>query len=273
MVTRKDHPHKGKSIERLQRALSTIADLRQTNYDSPDFDKWDRNTQVAIENTFGSQSRHIRDFTQIKFTPISISWSADRDRQLQEAHIAGLSSAASVLESMIQEIEEYWDDDDQPAPPSSMKTSERETTNEVFVVHGRDNGAKDAVARFLTNLGLQPIVLHEQPNQGRTIIEKFEDYARVGYAVVLLTPDDKCVSETGDCTFRARQNVILELGYFIGQLGRKHTCALLKGDVEIPSDYDGVLYVKMDDGGGWKAQLVGELKEAQFDIDANRMYE
>ena len=272
MVHKKDRPHKGKSIQRLQRELSAIAELKQTRYDSPLFDKWCRDTRVAIENTFGVEDHHVQEFNEIRFSPLAFTVD-DREGPFQESYLRGLEHAAAVLQSMIGEIEEYWDDDDQPAPTSSMKTSERETTNEVFVVHGRDDGAKDAVARFLTNLRLQPIVLHEQPNQGRTIIEKFEDYARVGYAVVLLTPDDKCISETGDCTLRARQNVILELGYFIGQLGRKYTCALLKGDVEVPSDYDGVLYVKMDDGEGWKAQLVGELKGAGFDVDANVLYE
>ena len=272
MVHKKDRPHKGKSIQRLQRAHSAIAELRQIRYDSPQFDKWHRDTRVAIEFAFGVEDRPVQEFSEISFSPFAFSVDAG-DRPFQESYLRGLDRAAAVLQSMIDEIEDYWDDDDQPAPPSSMKTSERETTNEVFVVHGRDDGAKDSVARFLTNLGLQPIVLHEQPNQGRTIIEKFEDNARVGFALVLLTPDDKCVSEKGDITFRARQNVILELGYFTAKLGRKHTCALVKGEVELPSDYHGVLYIKMDDGGAWKSELVGELKEAKFDIDANRMYE
>ena len=174
---------------------------------------------------------------------------------------------------MIDEIEEYWEDDEQPSLLSSMSTRERGTSNEVFVVHGKDDGAKETVARFLTKLGLQPIVLHEQPNQSRTIIEKFEEYAQVGYAVVLLTPDDECISGAGGSEFRARQNVIFELGYFIGRLGREHTCALLRGDVEIPSDYDGVLFVNMDDSEAWRIRLVGELKGAGFDIDANVLYE
>ena len=90
---------------------------------------------------------------------------------------------------MIDEIEEYWEDDDH-LHPRTRGEGARRTTNEVFVVHGTDEGAKDAVARFLTKLGLEPVVLHEQPNQGRTIIEKFEQYAQVAFAVVLLTPDD-----------------------------------------------------------------------------------
>ena len=144
--------------------------------------------------------------------------------------------------------------------------------NKIFIVHGRDESARETVARFLERLELEPVVLHEQPNEGRTIIEKFEDYAGVGFAVVLLTPDDlgALKDEKDNLKPRARQNVVFELGYFIGKLGRKNVCALLKGDVEKPSDYDGVLYPRLDDEGGWKMALIQELKAAGFDVDANR---
>ena len=115
------------------------------------------------------------------------------------------------------------------------------------------------------------MILHEQPNQGRTIIEKFEEHAQVGFAVVLLTPDDvgSLKGENNHLKPRARQNVIFEFGFFIGRLGRHRVCALTKGDVEIPSDYDGVVYVPLDDHGAWKMKLVKELKAAEFDVDAN----
>ena len=126
-----------------------------------------------------------------------------------------------MIESMIDEIEEYWEDDDQPISTPSAGADGPKITKEVFVVHGKDDGAKETVARFLTKLGLEPIVLHEQPNQGRTIIEKFEQYAKVGFAVVLLTPDDSCADadQPGISRPRPRQNVILELGFFLGKLG------------------------------------------------------
>jgi len=128
----------------------------------------------------------------------------------------------------------------------------------VFIVHGHDEAAKESAARFLGRLGLEPIILHEQASGGRTIIEKFETYSGdVVFAVVLLTPDDvgSPASESSNLKKRARQNVIMELGYFIGRLGRTRVCALHKGDVELPSDYQGVLYIEMDPGGAWKAKL------------------
>ena len=172
---------------------------------------------------------------------------------------------------MIDEIKEYWDDAQQPKATVAAEHKAVATTKEVFVVHGKDDGAKETVARFLSKLELKPIILHEQANQGRTIIEKFEEYAEVGFAVVLLTPDDTCCSGEDPDTpkFRARQNVILELGFFLGKLGRPRTFALLKGNVEIPSDYDGVIYTLLDEENSWRMKLVKELKEAGLDVDAN----
>ena len=192
----------------------------------------------------------------------------------QQAYTQGLESAAAILESMIDEINEYWEDGSGASRSSDNPRNERITTKEVFIVHGRNEGAREKVARFLERLELKPVVLHEQPNEGRTIIEKFEDFAHVGFAVVLLTPDDRggLQDDAGNFKPRARQNVIFEFGYFIGKLGREHVCALVQGDLERPSDYDGVLYIPLDDSDGWKMRLVQELKSAGYDIDANRVF-
>ncbi len=265
-----DRPSKVKSIERLQGALNAIDQLKLLPRFSPQFEKWCRDTEVAISNTFSDKPEYVVRFNGIRYHE-GFYIEGTPDSHFQEAYVRGLGSAASVIESMIDEIKEYWEDDDQPLPAPSVEANRPETTKEIFVVHGKDNGAKETVARFLTKLGLKPIVLHEQPNQGRTIIEKFERYAKVGFAVVLLTPDDSCADtdQPGNSRPRPRQNVILELGFFLGKLGRDRTFALLKGDVEIPSDYDGVLYIAMDDNGAWRMDLVREMKQAGLDVDAN----
>jgi predicted nucleotide-binding protein len=144
----------------------------------------------------------------------------------------------------------------------------------IFIVHGHDEAAKQAVARFLGKLDIIPLILHEQPDKGRTVIEKFEDYSEVGFAIVLLTPDDKCYRKDQpeeSARFRARQNVIFELGYFIGKLGRGNVCALYKEGVELPSDIQGVLYVPMDPAEGWHMRLAREIKHAGIDIDLNKV--
>jgi predicted nucleotide-binding protein len=145
--------------------------------------------------------------------------------------------------------------------------------SKVFIVHGHDDAARHAVARFLEQLGLEAVILQEQSNQGRTIIEKFEDSAgEVGFAVVLMTPDDIAgPAAAPSSATRARQNVIFELGYFSAKLGRGRTCVHRKGDVEIPSDLYGVLYIELDDRDGWKLEFAKELKAAGLKINMDGM--
>lgn len=144
--------------------------------------------------------------------------------------------------------------------------------NSVFIVHGHDEAFKQSVARVIERLGLEAIILHERPNAGLTVIEKLESYSNVGFALVLLSPDDegKSIRET-NLKPRARQNVIAELGYFVGKLGRKNVCPLYKEGVDIPSDFSGVLYVPYDDAGQWRFSLLSELRAAGYSVDANRL--
>ena len=139
----------------------------------------------------------------------------------------------------------------------------------VFIVHGHDEGARESVARFLDQLNFDPIILHEQASQGRTIIEKIEAHGDVGFAIILLTPDDMGGVKDGALQPRARQNVLLELGYFLGRLGRSRVCVLQRGDIEVPSDFGGIVYEPFDTGGAWKQALSRELQAAGFDIDWN----
>lgn len=158
-------------------------------------------------------------------------------------------------------------------PPQRNPRQRRAPSNKkVFVVHGRDNEAKQSIARFLEKLGLEAVILHERCNAGLTLIEKFEKNSDVAYAVVLMTPDDvgALEQEKEKLHHRARQNVILELGYFMGRLGREHVCALLKGDIELPSDSDGIIYIALDPNDGWKILLAKELKGAGLEIDLNK---
>lgn len=147
------------------------------------------------------------------------------------------------------------------------------SSKKIFVVHGHDEQIKESVARFVERLGLEAIILHEKPNGGKTIIEKFEKYSDVSFTIVLLTPDDfggsklkpKIVND------RARQNVIFELGFFIGKYSRNRVCALLKDKIEYPSDYSGVIYINIDSSGAWKFKLAKEMKQAGLDIDLNKV--
>lgn len=159
---------------------------------------------------------------------------------------------------------------DTPNPGTKPKSN---ATSEVFIVHGHDEEMKQAAARIVFRLKLNPIILHEQANEGRTLIEKFEKNSDVQFAIVLLSPDDlgyvaKCDPATA--RHRARQNVVLELGYFVGRLGRSRVFALKRdGDLELPSDLSGIVYTSYDVGGKWQFELARELKAAGYSIDAN----
>ena len=142
--------------------------------------------------------------------------------------------------------------------------------NQVFMVHGRDLYAAESIARAVEKLGLEAIILHEKPDEGRTIIEKLEALAKnASFAIVLFTPDDVGNLDKTDSkpNPRARQNVIFELGYFIGKLGRERVHSIYKGEVESPSDIDGILYIRMDEPGAWKQKLAQEMESAGLPIN------
>lgn len=145
-------------------------------------------------------------------------------------------------------------------------------SNKIFIVHGQDVAARESMARFIERLGFEAVILHEQANRGGTIIEKIEANRDVGFAIVLLTPDDEG-RRTGESSFepRARQNVLLELGYFMAHLGRPNVCALRRGDVVIPSDFAGVVWTDLDSSGAWKSSLGRELTAAGYSVDWNKV--
>jgi hypothetical protein len=150
---------------------------------------------------------------------------------------------------------------------------DKEISRKVFLVHGHAQEVQQAVVRFLKSLNLDVVILHEQPNQGRTIIEKFEKHSGVGFAVVLLTPDDvgAPIDHPDGTKKRARQNVILELGYFIGKLGRGRVCPIYVEEVELPSDLHGVLWVAYDQSGEWRSKLAREIHAAGIDVDLGKV--
>ncbi|MEZ8227098.1 TIR domain-containing protein [Vibrio splendidus] len=159
----------------------------------------------------------------------------------------------------------------QPMPLSSTLVTEvKSKKDKVFIVHGRDNEAKQEVARFVESVGLTPIILHEQASGGKTIIEKIEHYAdEVGFALVLYTACDhgRGIHETKvQPKQRARQNVVFEHGYLMAKLDRGNVCALVKGEIETPNDISGVVYVGLDPAGAWKTEVAKELKASGYSL-------
>lgn len=160
---------------------------------------------------------------------------------------------------------------EEPDPP------ERIFGDKIFIVHGHDEAAKHKIARFITDLDLSETILDEQPGKGQTMIDKFEEHAdEAGFAIVLLTADDIGApkDQKDNLQPRARQNVILELGYFIALLGRERVCVLYEKDVELPSDIHGLSYLSympMGNDEGWKLKLAREIKNIGLPINLENL--
>lgn len=189
-------------------------------------------------------------------------------------------SILALLKSFYTEVQEFWSDEGiaETVKPISEGAKDEKVGvephgREVFIVHGHDYGRMQALARFIEHLDLNPIILHERASKGSTIVEKLEGHSDVAFAVVFLTPDDvgSVATDPKNLQPRARQNVVLELGYFMGRLGRRRTCALVVEGVEIPTDYSGVVYIKIDEADAWKFKLAKEFKAAGLAIDMNKI--
>ena len=132
-----------------------------------------------------------------------------------------------------------------PAKPAN-------TNNKVFVVYGHDETARNHLEAMLRRWGLDPLILDQLPSEGQTIIEKLEKYtAEVRFAVILATPDDEGhrAGRDDEKAYRARQNVVLELGMLLSRLGRSRVAILLKqqANLERPSDIQGLIYIPFKD--------------------------
>jgi len=264
---------KKKALENIKKVLEQI---ETTNfYEKSKIIESMRNVRLIVDRIFGfnsSQSQEVESYTS--YILDTRRYGSDKEKEARNLE--------GVLRSMKNEIETFWEDEGTISEEKNIKIAKgaKETSksrklskDKVFIIHGHDEGTKEKIARFLEKIELKPIILHEKPNEGQTIIEKFEKHSLdVGFAIALLTSDDVGNSKINkeNLNYRARQNVILELGYFMGKLGRKRVCAMLGKDVEIPSDYSGILYIPLEEE-TWKYKLAKELKTAGFQIDMNKV--
>jgi predicted nucleotide-binding protein len=259
-----------KAIELLKRQIASgeqLLDNRPINEDA--YSTWSLLTHNYLAKAFGANSPNVTSVFNVDMYgsfPLGASdawWENHRTEMLHSQ----LSKMKALVELLSTEIEL------QRPKVAPVHVTKHRYGHKIFLVHGHDELALQETARFLEKLGQDLVILREQPHRGRTIIEKFEDYASVGFAVVLLTADDRGGSASDPVAIqqpRARQNVIFELGYFIGRLGKNRVCALYRPGVEIPSDYSGVLYQELDEKGGWRLQLAKELKAAGLNVDMNK---
>jgi len=267
------------AVEKLNALLNKIPQL-SGHHPGPEFNAWNSEVKIALKKLYGEKSEEFARFETIWFTP-GLYYEGQPEREHVDALNRGLEEARLFLTSRREDWEK--------GASVTVKFSEemgktKRSGKDVFVVHGHNHGVKETVARFLTKLGLNPIILHEQPDQGRTLIEKFEKYAGVSFAIAIFSGDDFGISKqeisqiSTDRTLqqsmrpRARQNVVFEFGYLMGALGRGNVLAIIERGVETMSDYAGVLYIPFDMDDAWRLKLVKELKAACLEVDANAAF-
>lgn len=226
------------------------------------FRLWRERTEVVLRNVLGDAHPTFKNFQGISYSPIA--WSSSSPQSyFDKVRQRGVQQAIAVLEAAKLDVEISGG-----APEPAYET--RAAGADVFIVHGRDEARKHEVARFISRLtSNEPKILHEQANSGQTILEKFEEQAATAaYAVVIATADDLGrAKDDSEERLRARQNVVFELGFFFGRLGRSRVAFLYEEQVELPSDIDGLVYIGLDPAGAWKATLVREMERAGVGVD------
>ncbi|QBZ98493.1 TIR domain-containing protein [Flavobacterium sangjuense] len=246
------------SIDSRRKPYAKYDETEQQNFIS-EYNKWKQFNIELLKRSFDfADNEYLKEYEKAEYSVWS-DWVKERKQDIQRQ--------ITIFESIIERL---------PLIPTNFDdkivvTEKKISTNKIFIVHGHNNEIKQIVARTISKLKLEPIILHEQIEQGKTIIEKFEkNSSDVNFAIILLTADDegKAKNET-DFKTRARQNVVFEMGYFIGKLGRERVFLLLEDGVDKPGDLDGIVYIPIDKTEGWKLKLVRELKAAGYIVTAD----
>lgn len=261
-----------KGLGLYQRNISNHQDLDKLN---ADFDTWSEFNSELLKRSFTNED-FKNEYIGPGYGVLSI-YERGLGEKISELR-SEIQSKIRILESIMERLELI----PLAAGNSSGGEDEKKTqeglpvkTKKVFIVHGRDEISKTNLEVFLREIGLEPIVLHRQADIGQTVIEKFEANSDVGFAFVLLTPDEIAYLTTQDSLpddernkeLRARPNVMFEFGYFVGKLGRSKVCCLYTGDVVIPSDLNGLIYKKYSSSIDEVAySILKDLKATGYDV-------
>ena len=254
--------------KRIDIGIEIIKYITSSEYNAADsharYKVWNTYNEELLQRIFDTD-KFYKEYSLFVAIPYGVFKDLPKE-DVKETKIKEINKKLLKLESIFQRLELI---------PEAFVMAQKFISTEnrkIFIVHGHDEGIKHGVARFVEKFGLEAVILSEQPSSGKTIIEKFEAHSEVGYAIVLLTPDDLTfsVEKQGMDRERARQNVIFELGYFYGKLGRGKVCLIHKGNVEIPSDLSGVVYEKYE--GNWQLNVAKEIKSSGISIDLNKLF-
>ncbi|WP_228156160.1 TIR domain-containing protein [Acinetobacter pittii] len=229
------------------------------------WDSWCNSVQQFFESNLPA---YLNKLKEIFGRPLIIGNGMTRVRSLE---LTRINPSIAFLKSLIKDIES---DDYLNSLPTIKENNRRNKSldRKAFIVHGHNGETKEKTARFLEKLGFDAIILHEQVNSGKTIIEKLEHFTDVGFGIVLYTPDDvgEAMANKDNLRPRARQNVVFEHGLLIGKLGRDCVFPLVTDhNVELPGDISGMVYLSND---GWEFQLAKEIKSLGYNIDLNALF-
>lgn len=236
------------------------------------YDRWEKRTAALLTASFNPKGitadnpRSEFQGTSISLLDLRMPGAKIPPERLPD-FVADVEAKVEVLNSVKDRLEFYNEENG-----STKLTNEQSSDGPIFVVHGHEDGKREVVRRFLETVTTRKVViLADEPNQGHDLLGKLLNSAEsAGFAVVLLTPDDIGRSRTDDIeSSRARQNVIFELGMFIGILGRTRVAALKFDAIEIPTDFAGVVYI--DYGDQWQIKLARELDAAGIETDLQKM--
>lgn len=255
--------------ELVDRQVTNVEELEKNE---KDYYKWNSYNSEYLKNSFNNEDNIYKSqYNQVNSSFFITGGDTSPSARLKDLK-EDIQNKIDHLESLVEKVELIKSDIELINKVPAFSDKSKPDTSNVFIVHGHNTAILQTVARTVEKLGLNPIILHEQPNAGKTIIEKFEGHSNVGFAIILLTDDDEGKGKTEiDLKKRSRQNVVLELGYFIGKLTRSKVLPLYSDGVELPSDIHGLLYTPLDKAENWKFAIVKELKAAGYSVDANKL--
>jgi hypothetical protein len=294
--------NKDTQLDDLKRLIDEIEKVRIKPRMSPKFKSWHRETLETLERVFGRKSRQVKDFETIRYNLATFS-NKTPESKFEEAFQHGLMNAAVMLSVAVKDLQkgdagstatsetapvrkpdavESVPEPEisrpepvapvKPAPPpvpapsaareppAIVKRAMAASGHKIFLAYANDIGMKSEVTTFLSRVGLSTVVLKDSAESNASLIDELEKHDNVHYAIVMLNPDASGISE----------NTVYELGLIVGRLGRNRVCGLVKEYIGILANYSGISYVPLDPAGAWKFLLIKQLKDAGFDIDANR---
>jgi len=258
-------------LKQLKSELETIGLEFFGESDYIKFENLRQKVAMCLKSTFGAESNEVsRVYNIVTGEKRYKATKAQKEDLLWRA----IENLKTEIEASIDYI--AMDTHQKRPAEASSSAASLIDTDAVFVIHGASDGAKNEVARFIEKLDLRVVILHEEANRGLTILEKFESHAiRSNFAVALLTGDDQFApkASAAPALLRARQNVVFELGFFFGSLGRSRTAVLYERGVELPSDVHGLVYIELDKSGAWKLLLAKEFRAAGLRFNNDRLTE